>query len=141
MLTVDRQGNGGQDRGSTMRRNITVLSSTVLSNRRLVEKLNAAEAKAKRSRPVETKSEAYGGGSATEEGLASDDFEQELKIATAPRETLTTLPKFRGQTGVFSCSERIMICVTIHQPQARSILRYLLLSLKRERTPIGLLVY
>ncbi|KAF6236655.1 hypothetical protein HO173_004946 [Letharia columbiana] len=91
-----RQGNGGQDRGSTVRRNISVLSSAVLSDRRLIEKLNAAEAKPKRSRPVETESKAYGEGSATEEGLASDDFEQEMKIAIAPCETFILLPESQG---------------------------------------------
>ena len=93
MLTADRQGNSDQDRRSTaVRRNINILSSAVLSNRRLVEKLNAAEATAKEMRPIETDSTAYGEGSAIEEREASDAFQQETRTATASRETSIVLP-------------------------------------------------
>ena len=92
VLTAHRKGTSDQDhRSKTVRRNINVLSSAVLSNRRLIEKLNAAEETAKRPRPIEADSSVYGEGSAAEEKLAADAFQQELKKATAPRETSIVL--------------------------------------------------
>ena len=88
ILTAARPKSSNQGSGSTaVRRHINVLRSAVLSNRRQLEKLNAAEETAKQSTPVETESTTYDEGSAIEEKQALDSFQIEFKVANSPPET------------------------------------------------------
>ena len=92
VLIFNRLEKSDQDHKSvTVRRNINILRSAVLSNRRLLEKLNAAESKVNDSRETETEPRDNEGSSSAEENMAGAAFRKELEIANKSQETSVIL--------------------------------------------------